>query len=105
MHFLDHSGESGIFNLGTGKAQSFNDVAVATVNALRAAEKKSPLTLEAMRQQQVLRYISFPEQLRGKYQSYTQADISALRKAGYQLPFLTVEQGVANYVEQMLKKV
>ncbi len=101
MHFLDHPGESGIFNLGTGKAQSFNDVAVATVNSLRALENKAPLTLREMRQQQVLRYIPFPDQLRGKYQSYTQADIGALRKSGYSEPFLAVEQGVAQYVNYL----
>jgi ADP-L-glycero-D-manno-heptose 6-epimerase len=50
-------------------------------------------------------YIPFPDQLRGKYQSYTQADISALRNSGYAEPFLTVEQGTARYVEQMLKAV
>ena len=103
MYFLDHPGESGIFNLGTGKAQSFNDVAVATVNTLRIVEGKPSLTLAEMCNQQLLRYIPFPEQLRGKYQSYTQADIGALRKADYAEPFLTVEQGVAKYVGQMLK--
>ena len=102
MHFLEHPDQSGIFNLGTGKAQTFNDVAVATVNSLRAAEGKSPLTLEEMCTQQVLRYIPFPDQLRGKYQSYTQADISALRTSGYELPFMTVEQGVERYVHQLL---
>ena len=102
MHFLDHPGESGIFNLGTGKAQSFNDVAVATVNALRAAEGKSLLSLAEMRNQQLLRYIPFPEQVRGKYQSHTQADISALRGSGYDEPFLGVEQGVVNYINHML---
>lgn len=103
MYFLDHPGESGIFNLGTGRAQSFNDVAVATVNTLRAAEGKTALTLEEMRKQQLLRYIPFPDQLRGKYQSYTQADTSALRNSGYTDPFLTVEQGVARYVEYLLQ--
>ena len=102
MYFLDHPGKSGIFNLGTGKAQSFNDVAVATVNTLRGVQGEGALTLEAMRQQQLLRYIPFPEQLKGKYQSYTQADISALRTAGYAEPFLNVEQGVARYVTYLL---
>ena len=103
MHFLEHPDQSGIFNLGTGKAQTFNDVAMATVNSLRAAEGKSPFTLEEMCKQQVLRYIPFPDQLRGKYQSYTQADIGALRIAGYELPFMTVEQGVTNYVSKLLE--
>ena len=104
MHFLDNPGQSGIFNLGTGKAQSFNDVAVATVNALRSATGESALTLEQMHQQQLIRYISFPEQLRGKYQSYTQADMSALRAIGYNEPFLNVEQGTTRYVKYLLSK-
>ncbi|MDD5300913.1 MAG: ADP-glyceromanno-heptose 6-epimerase [Gallionella sp.] len=103
MHFLDNSHKSGIFNLGTGQAQSFNDVAVATVNALRNAEGKDMLSLAELQQQGVIEYIPFPDQLRGKYQSYTQADIGALRNSGYAAPFLTVEQGVARYVEQLLK--
>ena len=107
LYFLDHpeSGilNSGIFNLGTGHAQSFNDVAAATINTLRAAESKPALSLSEMQQQGLISYIPFPEQLRGKYQSYTQANLDALRGSGYAEPFLTVEQGVARYVEQMLK--
>ena len=102
MHFLEHPGKSGIFNLGTGQAQSFNDVAVATINTLRASEGKTALTLEEMLRQQLLRYIPFPEQLKGKYQSYTQADMSALRSAGYDESFFNVEQGVARYVTYLL---
>ncbi|MDD5181130.1 MAG: ADP-glyceromanno-heptose 6-epimerase [Gallionellaceae bacterium] len=102
MHFLDHPGKSGIFNLGTGKAQSFNDVAVATVNTVRASQGETSLTPEEMRQQQLIRYIPFPEQLKGKYQSHTQADMSALRTAGYAEPFFNVEQGVARYVTYLL---
>jgi ADP-L-glycero-D-manno-heptose 6-epimerase len=103
MYFLDHPHQSGIFNLGTGQAQSFNDVAVAAVNALRQAAGKPALSLAELQQQGQIEYIPFPEQLRGKYQSYTQADIGALRDSGYTEPFMTVEQGVARYVEQMLK--
>ncbi len=104
MHFLDHPSQSGIFNLGTGQAQSFNDVAVATINALRAAKGEGKLSLEQMHQQQLIRYISFPEQLKGKYQSYTQADIGALREVGYKEPFLNVEQGTGRYVNYLLSK-
>ncbi len=104
MYFLDHPGKSGIFNLGTGKAQSFNDVAMATINTLRAAKGESALTLEQMHQQQLIRYIPFPDALRGKYQSYTQADITALRDAGYAEPLLTVEQGTARYVNYLLEQ-
>jgi ADP-L-glycero-D-manno-heptose 6-epimerase len=102
MFFLDHPNNSGIFNLGTGNAQSFNDVAAATINALRTAKGEAALTLEQMHQQQLIRYIPFPDALRGKYQSYTQADISALRDIGYSEQFLTVENGTTRYVNQML---
>ncbi|MDH4286556.1 MAG: ADP-glyceromanno-heptose 6-epimerase [Gallionella sp.] len=98
MHFLDNPHKSGIFNLGTGQAQSFNDVAAATVNTLRLAENKPALSLAELQQQGLISYIPFPDALRGKYQSYTQADIGALRDCGYSEPFLDVEQGVARYV-------
>ena len=74
-------------------------MAVATINALRAAKGEGALTLEQMHQQQLIRYIPFPDALRGKYQSYTQADIGAMREIGYAEPFLNVEQGVARYVQ------
>ena len=83
LFFLDNPRKSGIFNVGTGRAQPFNDVAVAVVNSLRQSEDKPALTLDDMRQQGILVYVEFPEKLRGKYQSFTQADISALRKVGY----------------------
>lgn len=104
MYFLDHPERSGIFNLGTGNAQSFNDVAVAAINTLRAANNQSVLTPEQMLAQKIIQYIPFPDALRGKYQSYTQADIAALRAAGYDAPFLTVEQGTARYVRQLLAR-
>src|SRR3989338_5114046 len=103
MYFLDNPHKSGIFNLGTGQAQSFNDVAVATINTLRGTAGKPALSLAELQQQGLIEYIPFPEALRGKYQSYTQADIGALHSTGYAEPFLNVEQGVARYVEQMLK--
>ncbi len=99
LYFLDHPEKSGIFNLGTGRAQSFNDVAVATVNSCRAAEGKPALFLEAMVQQGLVEYVAFPEALKGKYQSFTQADLSKLRSAGYGDEFATVAEGVADYVQ------
>jgi len=103
MYFLDNPNQSGIFNLGTGQAQSFNDVAVTTINTLLKVEGKPALDIDDLQKKGLISYIPFPEQLRGKYQSYTQADISALREMGYAEPFLNVEQGVTRYVEQMLK--
>ena len=104
LFFLDRPERSGIFNAGTGMAQSFNDVAVAAVNASRRARREPPLTLADMQRQGIIRYIAFPPDLRNKYQSYTQADISALRGAGYTAPFLNVEEGVTRYCERLLER-
>ena len=104
MHFLEQPDLSGIFNLGTGRAQSFNDVAVATINACLQAGGRDALTLEQMRAANMIEYIAFPEALKGKYQSYTEADTAALRRAGYTQPFLSVEEGVARYCEWLLEE-
>lgn len=104
LFFLDHPKKSGIFNLGTGSAQSFNAVAVATINGCRSLRGEAPLTLEEIVTQGLLEYVPFPEALRGKYQAYTCADISRLRAAGYDTPFVTVEEGVTNYVEWLQKQ-
>jgi ADP-L-glycero-D-manno-heptose 6-epimerase len=104
LYFLDHPQRSGIFNVGTGAAQTFNDVAVATVNACRAAAGAAPLTLGAMHEAGVIEYIPFPEGLKERYQSYTEADLANLRKAGYDATFLRVEEGVTRYVDWMLAR-
>jgi ADP-L-glycero-D-manno-heptose 6-epimerase len=105
MFFLDHPGKSGIFNLGSGRAQSFNDVAVAAVNGCRTAKNEAPLDLEAVRTQGLIEYIAFPEALKGKYQAYTLGDLTRLRAVGYDAPMATVEEGVAQYVEWLLRNV
>ena len=98
LHFLDSENVSGIFNLGTGRSQTFNDVAVASLNACRALDGKSALTLEDMKAQSLIEYVPFPDALKGKYQSFTQADLTNLRAAGYAAEFLTVEEGVSHYI-------
>ncbi|MFN7220134.1 MAG: NAD-dependent epimerase/dehydratase family protein, partial [Burkholderiales bacterium] len=98
LFFLDNPEVSGIFNLGTGRSQTFNDAAVATINACRALNGQAAQSIEEMRAAGSLEYIPFPDALKGKYQSFTQADLSALRAAGYSDEFLTVEQGVARYI-------
>jgi len=105
LYFLDHPGKSGIFNLGTGRAQSFNDVAVASVNGCRALAGQEALPLEQLLAQGLIEYIPFPEALKGKYQSFTQADPTKLRAAGYDVPFATVEDGVAQYVQWLNARV
>ena len=102
LFFLDHPEISGIFNVGTGKAQSFNDVACATVNAVRRSRGEVPLALAQLCRTGVIDYIAFPPQLVGKYQSFTQADVSSLRAAGYGEAFLSVEEGVGRYVASRL---
>ena len=99
LFFLDHPEQSGIFNLGSGRAQSFNDVAVAAVNGCRRHNGLEPQALAELQQSGQIEYIAFPEALKGKYQAYTQADLSALRAAGYSAPMATVEEGVSRYID------
>lgn len=101
LYFLNNTLKSGIYNCGTGAAQSFNAVAVASINAVRQSRGELLLTLAAMQSQGLIEYIPFPPDLVGKYQSYTQADLTALRAAGYSGKFLTVEQGVTRYCESL----
>ena len=89
LWFLDNPDVSGIYNCGTGRAQSFNDVA----NAVIAWHGKGRI-----------RYIPFPEHLKGAYQSFTQADLTELRKCGCDVEFRPVEQGVAAYLDELCGK-
>ncbi len=84
LWFFDHPEQRGIFNVGTGTAEPFNAIAEAVI---------------AWHKEGSIEYIPFPEHLKGAYQSYTQADISGLRAAGYSKEFLTVKQGVAKYLD------
>jgi ADP-L-glycero-D-manno-heptose 6-epimerase len=102
MAFLEN-GASGIFNLGTGRAQSFNELAAATVNACRALEGLPALALAELVVAGLIEYVPFPDALKGKYQSFTQADPTLLRTAGYDGRFATVEEGVAGYVAWLAK--
>ena len=89
---------SGIYNVGTGRAQPFNDVALAVVNAMRAARKEPALGLAQAAGIGAIEYVAFPDALRGRYQAFTQADVTRLRAAGYDAPMMTVEQGTAAYM-------
>ena len=99
LWFLDHPEKSGIFNLGTGRAQPFNDVALAVVNTLRQGQNTATLSLEDAVRGGLIDYITFPPALVGKYQSYTQADLQALRATGCQHTFADVQTGVAAYMQ------
>ena len=101
LWFLDHPEKSGIFNLGTGKAQPFNDVAISVINALRQQQNEAPLSIEEAARGGLIDYIAFPPALVGKYQSYTQADLRSLRAAGCDHDFSDVQTGVAAYMQSL----
>jgi ADP-L-glycero-D-manno-heptose 6-epimerase len=106
LFFLDQAGKapSGVYNLGTGKAQTFNDVALTTLNTLRLSQGNKALSLAQAVDGGFIEYVAFPDALKGKYQSYTQADLSLLRAAGYNGSFFSVEEGVARYVNRLIQK-
>ena len=103
FHFLEHPELSGIFNVGTGRAQSFNEIAESVVNSCRRASGQPALLAAELKLEGAIEYIPFPEALQGKYQSFTQADLTALRAAGYDAPFLTVAEGVQRYVAELAR--
>lgn len=102
LFFLDQPKRSGVFNVGTGRSQSFNDVALAVINTFRERKGQAPMSLAQAQGEKLIEYVEFPADLKGKYQSFTEADISALRKAGYRRDFLTVEQGASRYVQRLI---
>lgn len=89
LWFMDNPNCSGIYNVGTGKSQSFNDVAKSVI---------------AWHNKGHIEYIPFPEHLKGRYQSFTEADITRLREAGYTKSFKTVEEGVKLYLDCISKQ-
>lgn len=99
LWFLKHPERSGIFNVGTGRAQPFNDVAHATINASRALRAEGPLSLEQQIARGLIEYIPFPQALIGKYQCHTQADLTSLRASGCDVEFVDVATGVRRYSE------
>jgi len=102
LHFWNRPA-SGVYNLGTGRAQTFNDVALGVINALRVANGQPEVGLAQALSQGLIEYIPFPPALRGKYQAFTQADTRRLRAAGFDEPMRSVESGVAAYVRWLLK--
>lgn len=89
LWLMQNPNVSGVFNVGTGRSQTFNDVAKAVQSYYKRGD---------------INYIPFPDKLKGRYQSFTQADISKLRQAGYQDAFKSVEEGVALYMQWLDQK-
>jgi len=87
LHFLENS-VGGLFNVGSGEAATWNSLA----NAAFAALDRKPN----------IQYIDMPEQLRGKYQYHTQADLTRIRNAGYAKPITPLADAVADYVQNYL---
>ena len=88
LWLLDNSHANGVFNVGTGTARNWNDVARAMSAALELSEN--------------IAYIDMPENLKGRYQYHTEADISKLRDNGYEEAFLSLEDSIADYVRNYL---
>ncbi|HZQ74645.1 MAG TPA: ADP-glyceromanno-heptose 6-epimerase [Burkholderiales bacterium] len=97
LWLLERREVSGIFNCGTGKAQTFNRVAAAVINTVRGTASTAP----ELAAQGLIEYIPFPPPLLGKYQSFTEADMTKLRQAGYPGEFMGVDEGVAAYVKAL----
>ena len=90
VHFLDNKQACGVFNVGTGVARTWNDVARAM---FKAAGRKVEI-----------KYIDLPEELKDQYQDFTQAEITKLRGVGFQKPFMTIEEAISDYVKNYLMK-
>jgi ADP-L-glycero-D-manno-heptose 6-epimerase len=102
LWFLEHPEARGIFNVGSGRAQQFNDVAHAMVNACRAAKGEAPMSLQEMVRSQLVTYIPMPAALQGKYQCHTLADLTALRGCGCDVEFANVAAGISRYAQWLL---
>jgi ADP-L-glycero-D-manno-heptose 6-epimerase len=88
LFFLENKPANGIYNLGTGKARTFLDLATGTFNALGLEPNIS--------------FVDTPADIRDTYQYFTQAEMDKLRAAGYQQPFYGLEEGIADYVQRYL---
>jgi len=86
--FVEHKDNFGIYNVGTGKARTWNDLVISVFNSMN-----TPVNIK---------YIDMPEHLKEKYQYFTQADMSKLRRAGYQKEFYSLEAGIDDYVKNYL---
>lgn len=89
LHFMEHKPGNGIYNLGTGQARTFLDLAVGTFRALDLEPNIS--------------FVDTPADIRDTYQYYTQAEMGKMRTAGYQEPFIGLEEGITDYVQRYLK--
>ena len=90
LFFLDNKDKNGLFNIGSGKARTWNDLVAAIFNA--------------MNKQVNIEYIELPEHLVEKYQYFTEAKLDKIKKAGYSKPISSLEDGVIDYVKNYMLK-
>lgn len=103
-HLSDNEEVSGIFNCGTGKGRTFNELALATINAFRELQSKSIISLEEAIDNGEIEYIAFPNDLIGKYQNHTEANLEQLLDCGFREHFTAIEDGVYQYIQRLLEK-
>jgi ADP-L-glycero-D-manno-heptose 6-epimerase len=90
LFFLDNKDKNGIYNIGTGNAQTWIELVTALFNA--------------MNKEVNIEFVDMPEDIREKYQYFTQADLTKIRDAGYNRPIMNVQNGVKDYVKNYLLK-
>jgi ADP-L-glycero-D-manno-heptose 6-epimerase len=90
LHFFEHHDKNGLFNVGTGKAQSWKELVTALFNAVG-----KPVNIE---------FVDMPEEIRNKYQYFTEANLKKIKSTGYDKPIMNVESGVTDYVKNYLLK-
>ncbi len=98
LYFMNHPELSGIYNVGTGRAQSFNQVALAVINFHRNQQGLATIDLSEAVDSGQIQYVSMPQALVGKYQSFTEASLTRLRCAGYEEDFDNIETGINRYL-------
>ncbi len=104
LWFLAHEQARGVFNLGTGRAQPFNDIARAVLNTTRALAGEPALPLAELQRSGAIEYFDFPADLVGRYQCHTEADLTLLRAAGCDYRFADVATGVERYVRWLTQQ-
>ena len=102
LDFYEHRERSGIFNVGTGSAATFNAVAREVFNACRLAAGQPAQSVDQLVAEGAITYVPMPTELVGRYQSFTQADLARLRRAGCEVPMTPIEVGVPRYVESLI---
>ncbi len=90
IYLMEYRPESGLYNLGTGKARTFTDLVTST--------------FRAMGMESAISFVDTPEEIRNKYQYFTEAKMDKLRQAGYKRPFTSLENGVSEYIGNFLQK-